>query len=88
MIIITDASNIYTALPISHPNPPHSGGNVDATKVKKKPTPKRRRTIALSIFFNVIIINCLKIWEEHQAYQIKNRDFNNLAVLNVYISSS
>ena len=58
---MNDASNTYTALPVSHPNPPHSGGNVDATKVIKKPAPKRRRTIALSIFFNVIIIKYLKI---------------------------
>ena len=30
-------------------------------KSKKKPTPKRRRTIALSIFFNVIIISFFKM---------------------------
>ena len=50
LIIINDASSTYVALPISHPNPPHSAGNVEATKVIKKPNPKRRRTIALNIF--------------------------------------
>jgi len=51
---------------MSQPNPPHSGGNVEATKVIKKPTPKRRRKIILSISFNVFIINHSKIWAEKQ----------------------
>jgi len=60
LTIINDASNTYTALPISHPKPPHSGGNVDATNVIKKPSPKIRSIITLSIFFNIFIINNLK----------------------------
>lgn len=48
--IINDASITHNVLPISHPNPPHSFGIVEATKVKKKPNPQKNKKNCFKYF--------------------------------------